>query len=288
VYYKGGFQGEFTINATGLNTPLKFDLQELQVRDKLDDWNVLDNLDVLEFQRLGVPAENPLSQHTSTTSLRILVQARKREDVQKVFQAWSYSGMQHFPGMHSSLDFRTIMEPKSFLSYYPAVVHQKEAPQQVVFLDNGGNPVKESLTVSGAPPVSEPLEKRRNFDPTGDGIGSDLEKITVPLGHVALARSGDKGTNVNIGIFPRDEKAWPWLRLFLTRKRMEILMGDDWDAQEMFVERVEFPNIHAVHFVIYGALRKGVSSSARLDALGKGFAEFISAVHVSVPKSFVV
>ena len=196
--------------------------------------------------------------------------------------------MQHFPGMHSTLDFRTIMEPKYFLSYYPAVVHQKEAPQQVVFLDKGDKSAKESLTIPGEPPVTEPLQERRNFDPAGDDIVSDLEEVTVPLGRVALARSGDKGTNVNIGIFPRDEKDWPWLRAFLTRKRMETLMGDDWDADEMFVERVEFPNIHAVHFVVYGALRNGVSSSARLDALGKGFGEFISAVHVSVPKIYVI
>jgi len=180
------------------------------------------------------------------------------------------------------------MEPKYFLSYYPAVVHQKEAPQQVVFLDKGDKSAKESLTIPGEPPVTEPLQERRNFDPAGDDIVSDLEEVTVPLGRVALARSGDKGTNVNIGIFPRDEKDWPWLRAFLTRKRMETLMGDDWDADEMFVERVEFPNIHAVHFVVYGALRNGVSSSARLDALGKGFGEFISAVHVSVPKIYVI
>lgn len=37
-----------------------------------------------------------------------------------------------------------------------------------------------------------------------------------------------------------------------------------------FVERCELPEIKAVHFVIYGPLGRGVSSSKLLDALGKG------------------
>ncbi|PNP76201.1 hypothetical protein FNYG_10490 [Fusarium nygamai] len=286
IYYKGGYQGEFTINATGLNTSLKYDLQELQIRNKLKEWGVLESLDVLEFQRLGSPVENPRSQNASTTSLRIFVQSRQSEDVQKVFHAYVYTSMQHFPGMHSSLDFRMIMEPKSFLSYYPALVQQSEITQQVHFL--GGKSAHHPITVSGAPPLTEPLGQRRNVDPVAGDKGNDTDTLMMPLGRVALARSGDKGSNVNVGFFPRDEAAWPWLRAFLTRKRMQILMGDDWIEDEMYVERVEFPGILAVHFVIYGALGQGVSSSARLDALGKGFGEFVSAVHVPIPKEFVL
>lgn len=50
---------------------------------------------------------------------------------------------------------------------------------------------------------------------------------------------------------------------------------------------VELPDIAAVHFVIYGPLGRGVSSSTRLDGLGKGFAEFIRAVHVPVPRKLL-
>lgn len=271
-----------TLNGTGLHTSLKFDLQELQVREKLRNWAVLDKLEVLEFQRLGVETENPQSQHASTRSLRIFVQARQAADVQRVFQAWAYVAMQHFPGMHSSMDFRALMEPKSFLSYYPALVHQTECPQQVVFLNS-----QDSITIPGAPLVTEPLGQRRNVDPTPGEFDLKYTTALAPLGRVALARSGDKGANVNIGFFPRDEAAWPWLRAFLTREMMQTLMGDDWNSEEMFVERVEFPRIQAVHFVIYGGLGTGVSSSARLDCLGKGFAEFITAVHVPIPTQFL-
>ncbi|ROT37603.1 hypothetical protein SODALDRAFT_264515, partial [Sodiomyces alkalinus F11] len=54
-----------------------------------------------------------------------------------------------------------------------------------------------------------------------------------------------------------------------------------------FVERVEFPNILAVHFVIYGPLGRGVSGCRLLDALGKGFADFIRDRVVDVPERFL-
>ena len=82
------------------------------------------------------------------------------------------------------------------------------------------------------------------------------------------------------------DEEWDWLRSFLTRSKMQELMGTDWEDW-YFVERVEMPLIKAVHFVIYGPLGRGVSSSRLLDALGKGFAEFIRAVHVPIPEKFL-
>ncbi|KAH8698090.1 hypothetical protein GQ44DRAFT_665803 [Phaeosphaeriaceae sp. PMI808] len=125
-------------------------------------------------------------------------------------------------------------------------------------------------TIPGAPVRSEPLGPRQNFDPTPGSYTFSGGSVTALLGKVALARSGDKGSNVNISFFSRDPAAWPWLQSFLPRDRMKNLMGDVWDEASMFVERVEFPKIQAVHFVMYGSLGAGVSSSARLDSLGKG------------------
>jgi hypothetical protein len=51
VFYKGGFQCELVINATGINTDKKFDLQELQIKSKLSEWGYLDKFDILDFQR---------------------------------------------------------------------------------------------------------------------------------------------------------------------------------------------------------------------------------------------
>jgi hypothetical protein len=55
----------------------------------------------------------------------------------------------------------------------------------------------------------------------------------------------------------------------MTEERMRQLLGKDWH-NNLFIERVEFSHIHAVHFVIYGILGRGVSSSSRLDGWWKG------------------
>jgi hypothetical protein len=107
-----------------------------------------------------------------------------------------------------------------------------------------------------------------------------------PLGDIALARSGDKGANINIGIFVSDSEQWDWLRSFLTTTEMERLMGTDW-KDDFWIERIEFPGLRAVHFVIYGPLGRGVSSSSRLDSLGKAFAEFIRDRHIPIPIQFL-
>lgn len=72
----------------------------------------------------------------------------------------------------------------------------------------------------------------------------------------------------------------------MTRARLQELIGDDWKP-DYFIERMEFPNIFAVHFVVYGILGRGVSSSTLLDSLGKGFADYIRDKEVEVPQRFL-
>ena len=63
-------------------------------------------------------------------------------------------------------------------------------------------------------------------------------------------------------------------------------MGKDWKPAYR-VERFEFPNLLAVHFVTYGILQEGVSSSSILDGFAKSFGEFIRARVVDVPQKLL-
>lgn len=137
---------------------------------------------------------------------------------------------------------------------------------------------------AGHPPTFEPLEARKNYDTISPIDLSTLGPTTrMRLGDIALARSGDKGANINLGIFVRSAGQWDWFRSFMTRERMRALLGKDDDGY--FIERVEFPKLWAVHFVIYGILGRGVSSSTKLDCLGKGFADYVRDKVVQVPVS---
>lgn len=282
VFYRAGYQSELLVNASGYATGHKWDMQEAQVRERLRQWEALGDLDVLDFQRVGVPMDNPDGQLAATTYMRVFSQARDPAALRKVAGAWISTFMSHFPGMHCSLDWRTLT-PKPFLGYYPAVVPQGEIDETVTLID-GSHEVK--MTV-GPPGKTEALEPRANYDTERPvSLPSFGDTTMRPLGDIALARSGDKGANINIGLFVQTAEQWDWLRTLMTRDRLRQLMGKDW-SDSYFIERVEFPNIYAVHFVVYGPLGRGVSSSKRLDCLGKGFAEFIRAVHVPVPDRLI-
>jgi len=172
--------------------------------------------------------------------------------------------------------------PMPYLAYFPGLIEQNVLNEEVHFL--GSSP---KSFPAGHPPTYESLAPRRNYEPTSPvSLTSFGETELRPLGDIALARSGDKGGNVNIGIFVHTDKEWDWLRSFLTSAKMQELVGDDWKP-EFFIERIEFVHLKAVHFVIYGILGRGVSSSSRLDALGKAFGEYIRDKWVPVPVQFL-
>lgn len=184
-------------------------------------------------------------------------------------------------GMHGSLDLRTIA-PKGFQAYMPATIPQSRLDERAHVL--GESP---RTLPAGHPSATEALAPRENHETASPvPLTSFGPTTTRPLGDMALGRSGDKGANMNIGLFVSNAEEWGWLRSFLTCAKMKELMGEDW-SDTYFLERVEFPNIWAVHFVVYGSLGRGVSSSSRLDCLGKGFADFIRARTVDVPVRFV-
>jgi hypothetical protein len=97
TFYRGGYQAEVLLNATGYATQWKWDYQEMQIRKKLEDWGV--KLDILDFQRVGTPKENPDSQLSSTTYLRMFAQDKSAANVAKLIQAWGFNTMAHFAGV---------------------------------------------------------------------------------------------------------------------------------------------------------------------------------------------
>lgn len=241
-----------------------------------------------------MPEINPRNQLRSTTYCRLFAEALTPEPLIALLNVFKDIALQHFSGFHSSLDMRTAI-PKPFLAYYPSLYAQNDLDEKAVLLgsaagkgeSNGsqlnGSHSQETTIAAGHPPKYEVLERRENYDTVDP---SDLASFgptqLMRLGDVVLARSGDKGSNLNCGLFPKNPKLWNWLRAFLSRDQMVRLIGEDW-KNEYYLERVEFPNIYAVHFVVYGILGRGVSGSSRLDSLGKGFADYIRDKVVEVP-----
>ena len=63
------------------------------------------------------------------------------------------------------------------------------------------------------------------------------------------------------------------------------LMDEEYKGQK--IDRMEFPNLFAVHFLLHDHLDRGVTANAGYDILGKFIAEFIRLKCVDVPVAFL-
>ncbi|MFD9615331.1 exopolyphosphatase, partial [Streptomyces sp. NPDC059083] len=102
----------------------------------------------------------------------------------------------------------------------------------------------------------------------------------APLGAIALARSGDKGGNANIGVWVRTEEQWRWLVHTLTVDELRRLLPE---TAALPVTRHVLPNLRALNFIVEGLLGEGVAYQARFDPQAKGLGEWLRARYLDIP-----
>lgn len=100
------------------------------------------------------------------------------------------------------------------------------------------------------------------------------------------ARSGDKGSNANVGFWVRSAEEFNWLRSLLTTPMLKKLLGGEYREGNK-VDRFEVPGLWAVHFLLHDHLDRGVNSTSTYDLLGKNVGEFLRARYVDLPKRFL-
>ncbi len=102
----------------------------------------------------------------------------------------------------------------------------------------------------------------------------------VQLFQIAYARSGDKGSNANVGIIAYTPAGHEMLRDRLSAAVVERFF------QPMGLRRVvryELPNLGALNFVLEGILDGGGSRSLRIDAQGKALGQALLELELDVP-----
>lgn len=104
--------------------------------------------------------------------------------------------------------------------------------------------------------------------------------MRVRLVDIAHARSGDKGDTANVGVIALRPQWYEILERYLTRDRVKqhfrgVIKGD--------VERYELPNLHALNFLLHGALGGGGTLSLKTDAQGKVFSTAMLRLVLDVP-----
>lgn len=104
--------------------------------------------------------------------------------------------------------------------------------------------------------------------------------MTIRLGDIAYARSGDKGADANVGIIARTPDAFPILRRHLTAAAVQQFFKP---LGVVNVVRYELPNLRALNFVLEKILDGGGSISLRVDAQGKALGQALLEMNLEVP-----
>jgi len=104
--------------------------------------------------------------------------------------------------------------------------------------------------------------------------------MRVQLLDLAHARSGDKGDTANVGVIALKPEWYPLLVEQLTRDRVAEHFRGIIDGP---VERFELPNLHALNFLLHGALDGGGTLSLKTDAQGKVYSTALLRLVLDVP-----
>ena len=109
------------------------------------------------------------------------------------------------------------------------------------------------------------------------------DAVTVPLRAIALARSGDKGNDANIGVIARRPELFEVIRDQVTAARVAEVFGRWLEGP---VRRYELPGLGAINIVLSDVLGgAGGTSSLRFDPQGKSYAAILLDMPVQVPPS---
>ena len=273
----GGWKLDLNWALVGLDLEEKKEMYELQLRHSLGEKR-LSKLSVLDLKIYGSVARNPRSQDAATVDLRLVLQASEYASIspEELTAPLFDFIMQSFPAATYT---GKKVQPTRFQEYFPTLIPQ---PTTIVHFSND----QQELRI---PPPSRMLTEtlvQPSYDPESPtALASFGSTSEIALGRVLYGRAGDKGSNCNVGFFPVNDRAWPWLRSFLTKQCFVDLLADDYRGQ--VIDRMEFPGIGAVHFLLHDWLDRGVTANTTYDVLGKFIAEYVRCKIVSVPDEII-
>lgn len=274
------YQAEMHWFITGLDAAAKARMAEHQIRTLMKPY--MHNFLHLSFQTIGSVPEDPTNQNSATVDFRVIAQARRAEDLTpaKFVRPAIDPIMSCYPGATPHLDLRQAF-PKEVFEYYVTLIDQSCISHQA-HLSSG------EVVDIPPPPETQVYPKQQPSQATtlqSKDLASFGATTRVPLGAIVHARSGDKGSDCNVGFWVRYADEYAWLQNLLSTDFMKYLLADEYKGGR--IERCEFPGLRAVHFLLKNHLDRGVSCTLSVDFLGKNCAEYLRARVVDVPLRFL-
>ncbi|MEV6657098.1 acyclic terpene utilization AtuA family protein [Nocardia fluminea] len=260
----GGFRNEMSFILTGLDIEAKAALAQRQLESWLPDKPAELTWTLARLDRPDAETEEQAS-----AILRCVV---RDPDPNKVGRGFSSVAVELALASYPGASFTALPGNGSpYGVFTPGFVDAHEVPHVAVLADGTRVDIAPATETAVLEPVSEP-ELPAPLPPT--------ETCRVPLGTIALARSGDKGGDANIGVWVRTDDQWRWLVHTLTVEKLRELLPE---TADLTVTRHVLPNLRAVNFIISGLLGKGVAYQARFDPQAKGLGEWLRSRHIDMP-----
>ncbi|MGC0365356.1 hypothetical protein ABH922_003340 [Rhodococcus sp. 27YEA15] len=263
-----GFRNEATFILTGLDIEAKADL----AKGQLESWLTKKPAELVwTLARTDHPDSD--TEETASALLRCVVRDSDPKVIGRPFSAVAVEmALASYPG------FSLTAPPSNGQPYgvfTPGYVDASQVPHVAVLPDGTRVDIAPSTVTRELEPVAEP-ERPEPLAPQSS--------LSVPLGIIAGARSGDKGGNANVGVWVRTDDQWRWLAHILTVDKVKELLPE---TADLVVTRHVLPHLRAVNFVIEGILGQGVASQARFDPQAKGIGEWLRSRHVDIPISLL-
>ncbi|WP_063054539.1 acyclic terpene utilization AtuA family protein [Nocardia salmonicida] len=265
----GGFRNEMSFILTGLDIEAKAELAQRQLESWLPDKPAELTWTLARLDRPDAETEEQAS-----AMLRCVV---RDPDPNKVGRGFSSVAVELALASYPGASFTALPGNGSpYGVFTPGFVDAHEVPHVAVLADGSRVDIAPATETLVLEPVSEP-ELPAPLPAAGTR--------RVPLGTIALARSGDKGGDANIGVWVRTDDQWRWLVHTLTVEKLRELLPE---TAELTVTRHVLPNLRAVNFIISGLLGKGVAYQARFDPQAKGLGEWLRSRHIDLPTELLV
>ncbi|WP_406463910.1 DUF1446 domain-containing protein [Streptomyces sp. NBC_00111] len=263
----GGWRNEVVFVLTGLDIEAKSRLVRDQFADALDRAG--SKPEEVRWELARTDRADAATEETASALLRLVVRDPDPEAVGRAVSGAAVElALGSYPGFH------VTAPPGKGAPYgvFEAAYVPAGEVEHVAVLPDGSRE-----TVPAAGPYRELAEVAEQALPDPLPAGPTR---TVPLGHVAGARSGDKGGDANVGVWVRSDDAWRWLAHELTVARFGELLPE---TAGLTVVRHVLPRLRALNFVVHGLLGEGVAAQARFDPQAKAVGEWLRSRHVPVP-----
>ena len=268
----GGYRNDLVVALTGLDVEAKAEAALAAF------WHASPN-DASDFASCTTTIVrrehvDPTSNEAATAELRISVKDPDERLVGRAFSnAMVETALSSIPGMYLLSGGPSAGQPYGV--YRPALVPAALVPQ---YAHIDGRTILVDTPTGSGPPAERPIE---GLPPAPQPNGPT---IPIPLGRLIGTRSGDKGGDANLGVFTRDDAAYPWVVGELTVERLRELLPE---IADLPVERYLLPRLRAMNFVIRGLLEEGVAASTRSDPQAKSLGEWLRARVVEAPVDLI-